>query len=275
MENIMLKNIRTYLSELKRIEELRQNRYNELQEYTGYSLIPGKVKNGITYYNYRKRAAGKVEYAGSQKAPLVINIQQARYLKKSLDIIQKDIALIESFLEKYESISFHHVSSQLPKAYRNVKASNGRTKKKLANSWKKRMEIEKAKYPIIRPEELTQPTIDGNKVRSRGEALIYNYLYEAGYTFVYELPIEGKTRTFYPDFTILSEIDYRSVIRIEHQGMMNDSKYKDKSETREYDYWKNGLLPNRDVYFTYDDNMGNFDIGPIIDILTFKVRPRN
>ena len=54
---------------------------------------------------------------------------------------------------------------------------------------------------------------------------------------------------------------------------MSDPKYKDDSEVREYDYWKNGMLPNRDVYFTYDDNRGGFDIGPIIDILRLRVRP--
>ena len=135
------------------------------------------------------------------------------------------------------------------------------------------MEEEKKKYPIIYPEELTQPTIDGNMVRTKSEALIYNALYEAGYTFVYELPLQGDSRLFYPDFSILSEIDYKTVIRIEHHGMMGDESYRNKAEVREYDYWNNGYLPNRDVYFTYDDRNGKCDFTPIAEILFCRVRP--
>jgi hypothetical protein len=135
------------------------------------------------------------------------------------------------------------------------------------------MEKEKKKYPVYKPEELKHRTIDGSYVRSKSEALIYNALIDAGYTFVYELPLEGKTRLFYPDFTILSEIDYKTEIRIEHHGMMDNLGYKDSAEAREYDYWYNGFLPNRDVYFTYDDNHGNFDMYPITEILRSRVRP--
>ena len=110
-------------------------------------------------------------------------------------------------------------------------------------------------------------------VRSKSEALIYNFLLEAGYTFVYELPVKGSYRTFFPDFTILSEIDFKTEIRIEHQGMYSKNDYRDRSEAREYDYWSNGFLPSRDVYFTFDDNRGGFDIGPIIEILKSRVRP--
>ena len=110
-------------------------------------------------------------------------------------------------------------------------------------------------------------------VRSKSEALIYNFLLEAGYTFVYELPLKGTHRTFFPDFTILSEIDYKTEIRIEHQGMYGKDDYRDRSEAREYDYWSNGFLPGRDVYFTFDDNKGGCDIGPIAEILKSRVRP--
>ena len=89
---------------------------------------------------------------------------------------------------------------------------------------------------------------------------------------MYELPLKGPNRTFYPDFTILSEIDYKTEVRIEHQGMYDKDDYRDRSEAREYDYWSNGFLPARDVYFTFDDNKGGFDIGPILEILKSRVR---
>jgi len=110
-------------------------------------------------------------------------------------------------------------------------------------------------------------------VRSKSEAFIYNYLFEHGYTFVYELPFEKDGKWFYPDFTILSEIDYQSVIIIEHQGAMSVETYRDGAFKREYKYWNAGMLPNYDVYFTYDTNRGAFDISPIKEILHTRVRP--
>ena len=53
---------------------------------------------------------------------------------------------------------------------------------------------------------------------------------------------------------------------------MDDEGYRDNSEAREYDYWYNGFLPGRDVYFTFDDNRGTLDISPIIEILNSRVR---
>ena len=272
MENLMLRYIRRHLANLKNIRERSYRRYMELDPYSSFFLKPGACVNGNTYYNLKRPGEKKRSYLGNQDNPTVIRIQEARYLRKLVEVADQDIILMENFLEQYESISFASINEKLPKSYRNKKSLAARDKKRIATAWKSRMEKKKAKYPVYKPEELKHRTVDGKYVRSKSEGLIYNFLLEGGYTFVYELPLEGKTRLFYPDFSILSEIDYKTVIRIEHHGKMNDPGYRDNAEVREYDYWFNGYLPGRDVYFTYDDNHGNFDIFPIAEILQSRVR---
>ena len=235
-------------------------------------LKPVLRRKNKTYYGARKSGGEKTRYIGAESKPEVCMIRESRYLSRSLEAIERDIQLIENFLAKYESISFTSISEKLPKTYRsNNYRSNIRNM--AAKKWKLQAEAYKATFDPFKPEELTQRTIDGTMVRSKSEALIYNYLLEAGYTFVYELPLKGPGRTFYTDFTVLSEIDYKTEVRIEHQGMYGKNDYRDRSEAREYDYWSNGFLPSRDVYFTFDDNKGGFDIGPIAEILKSRVRP--
>ena len=138
------------------------------------------------------------------------------------------------------------------------------------------MEQYKRTIDLFRPEELIHKTRDGSFVRSKGEALIYNYLLEAGITFVYELPLriryDGKRSLLLPDFTVLCETDNKSIIFIEHQGMMNDPRYRNKFIESVYKYWSNDYLPERDVFFTFDLPNGGFDDTAVKSIIRRFVR---
>lgn len=273
MHTHFIKVMHRHLNDLKVLSTNCDQKLSEFAKYSHALLKYAKKTKNAVYYKGRFPGDEKFRYLGGRSNQIDRNIQAQRFYREFIEIIDRDIALIEDFLAQYEPVDFSNVNSKLPGVYRNSYAASASSVERKALEWKAKMEKYKASKPIIRPEELTQPTIDGKYVRSKAEALIYNYLYEAGYTFVYELPIEGETRLFYPDFTILSEIDFKSVTRIEHHGMLGDPGYRDNAEAREADYWENGFLPNRDVYFTYDDNKGVLDMRPIIEILESKVRP--
>lgn len=273
MEDNALFEVKKLNMELKDLRRRQKLRLNELNEFTAFRLHVTGCINGVTYFSVRRAGETKHRYVGNELKPEIRAIMEARYLQKSLEFLDKDIELLDNFLREFKSVSFRSVTDSLPKTYRSHRSKRNKPKEQLAAEWKEKAEKYKAAKGTFREEELIHTTEDGAKTRSKSEMSIYNYLLAHDYTFVYELPVETGTRTFYPDFSILSEIDYKTVIYIEHQGKMSDPKYKDDSEVREYDYWKNGLLPGRDVYFTYDDNRGGFDIGPIVDILRLRVRP--
>lgn len=266
--------MKRHLENLRTIQTQRAKRLKELTKYSDVQLRYGAIRGDVIYYKGQYPGEKKPRYLGNQSNMIVRRIQEERFCRKSLEIIKEDIVLLEDFLKKYESVAFHHINSKIPKIYRNAYAAKSKSKSRIAQSWKSGMEEYKRGFPVIRPEELIHETVEeGVMTRSKSEALIYNYLYENGYIFIYELPLEGPYRRFYPDFTILSEIDYKTVIRIEHQGMMSDPSYKDNAEAREFDYWQNGFLPSKDVYFTFDNNKGGFELEPIIEILSSRVRP--
>ncbi len=268
----MLNSIKSYYRDLQKMYQTAISRFSQISSFTQYRL---KMQQNKYNCHYLCKAPGeeKYTYLGTRSSKTVIRIHEAYYYRSYLEAIRNNLKLIEGFLEKFESVSFQNIMVKLPKAYRNETAFKARSTNSKKKRWKEEAEAFKASKPIIREHELIHPTIDGNLVRSKAEALIYNHLYENGYTFVYELPLEADGKLFYPDFSILSEIDYVTVIRIEHHGAMGDPGYRDHSEEREANYWMAGYLPNRDVYFTYDDNKGVLDIEPIKDILKLRVRP--
>ena len=102
------------------------------------------------------------------------------------------------------------------------------------------------------------------------------YLLELGVTFVYELPLRikigDKDGLLLPDFTILSERDYKTVLYLEHQGMMSVSKYRTKFNDTVYKYWLNNYLPERDVFFTFDSPNGGFDDTPVRSIVQMYIK---
>lgn len=255
------------------LRDRQQRWFDDVEPYSHMRLKKCKERGDKVYYSIKKPGSDRYVYCGSSTCEEVRLTKEAHYLAKSLPIICNDIDLLEQFLEKYESISFSYINAMLPNLYQGLSVRAAKPRSEIAAEWKAKAEAYKSTFEIIRPEELVQPTLDGKKVRSKSEAMIYNFLLEGGYTFVYELPIETPNRTFYPDFTILSEIDLKTVILIEHQGKYGDDEYRARSDARQYSYWSNGFLPGRDVYFTYDDNRGGFDIRPIVDIVRLRVRP--
>lgn len=272
MKDKVVETVRNNMETLRGIRDLQKSRYRELKRFAGMQLHPGNCVNNVTYYCVRNNSKAPFRYAGNDNNNIVKSIKEARFLALSLQIIEENIELAENFIKGYKDPSFEAISKMLPKSYR-MRVINGFNPVETAREWKEKAEAHKSLFPIIHPENLTQPTIDGKYVRSKSEAMIYNHLTEAGYTFVYELPIQTRDRIFYPDFTILSEIDYETVILIEHQGMLSNPIYRENAEIREFDYWKKGYLPGREVYFTYDDVNGRLDMGPIDDILRMRVRP--
>ena len=272
MEDQLIKDLNIHLIDLKKMQAANTNSLATLQEYTDYHLKQSSEYDGVIYYSIKYPDEEDYGYIGNDTNETVKNVQAAHFLSKQLDYINKDVKLLESFLNKYRPVDSRYIYRKLRKSYRNSKLLGKMSNEQLAKEWKDQAEAYKATFEPYRPEELIHTTNDGTMGRSKSEALIYNYLLEHGYTFVYELPFKKDGKIFYPDFTILSEVDYKTIILIEHQGALKIETYKEHAFEQEFKYWKRGLLPNRDVYFTYDDNRGGFDIRPIKAILHSRVR---
>ncbi len=277
--------LKKLIRQLEDIEARQRKRAQELGGFENIKLEKKISKSGTEYYCSRRREfLGKsnarkttqFKYFGKDSESEVGEIKEAHYLKTSISILEKDIELINRALKLIEDITpYDHASinALLPKVYRSKRNYSYSTRNAEAAIWKKKALERKAKYPPLMPQYLKYKTADGTFVRSKSEVIIYNFLLTLGVTFVYELPIETENGIIWPDFTILSEIDYKTLIIIEHQGMIEDSVYKSKIGDKVKNFIDAGFVPEKTLFLTYDIKDNGLDTSIIQDIIGMRVRP--
>lgn len=102
---------------------------------------------------------------------------------------------------------------------------------------------------------------NGTYYRSAAEAEIARFYTEQGIPFKYEPEIwlNGLHRPIYTDFVIL--IKELNLCKFqEHFGLKNSADYSRKTATTYINYSGAGLLPELDVFYTYDVDDVPFDI---------------
>lgn len=268
MSKTLLFETKSVLSELKQLRKAIVKHSHSLRDYNSLSLVNSfhKGTSNQQYYLRQKGVPGKV-YIKRTDAALVEKIKAAHYYKKLLQVIDTDIKLLEAVNKEYIIPEHDSINKLLPKVYRNESPPAAMHVSPNAKEWKERMEAEKAKRPLYRPEELTYRAQDGTMMRSLSEVIIANYLLSLGITFVYELPFTHRGKMVLPDFAILSPVDNRTVIIIEHQGAMGSEEYQSKFIKTLLFYLGTKMVPNKDVFFTFSHLDRNLDLRQVDYIL--------
>ncbi len=92
----------------------------------------------------------------------------------------------------------------------------------------------------------------GERVRSKSEVIIANYLEKEGIPYRYEYPLNLKGfGRVYPDFTIL-DVKNRRVVYWEHLGLMDNAEYADNAIRKITAYIRNGIIPGDSLLLTYE-----------------------
>ena len=268
MSKTLLFETKSVLAELKNLRKAVDAHSKKLSGYESF-LLANSYDKGSSKQKYylMKKGSTKRKYLGTDRAAGVNKVKAAKYYKKLLQIIDKDIRLLEAVNNDYVLPDHASINSLLPKVYRTDSPPVAMPVSKEAAEWKKKMEERKAKYAPFRPEELKHTALDGTPMRSLSEVNIANYLISLGITYVYELPLTHHGKTILPDFTILSPIDNKTVIIIEHQGAMGNEEYHAKFIRTVLFYLGTKLVPNKDVFFTFNHLNGALDLKQIDCIL--------
>ena len=114
-------------------------------------------------------------------------------------------------------------------------------------------------------------TLKGDSVRSKSELSIANMLYSKGIPYRYEQEIQVDGIYICPDFIVYVETENKVKI-LEHCGMMFDRGYQADYARKVATYIAGGYMPDRDVFFTYDDKDGNLDTRLIEKIIEENFR---
>ena len=95
-------------------------------------------------------------------------------------------------------------------------------------------------------------TEKGERVRSKSEKILADYLYRHGIPYKYERPLylEGFG-IVYPDFTILARKTGEEIYW-EHNGKMDDPVYARSAVKKIETYEKNNIFPGEKLILTYE-----------------------
>ena len=267
------------LRDLKRMRDRMGRQLDGLSNYDGWVLCKeGQKQAGHDYYDVIRPGAKRKTYLGSDRSEDVLNVKRFRYALKAIDVLNSNISLLENLIANYIAPDYGHINDLLPATYRTDLAkaaahSYTHDMPPEAVAWMENLKIEKAKYPLYRPEQLKHPAMDGTMMRSKSEVIIANILLLSGISFVYEAPLFVSGRNILPDFTILSLIDLKSEIIIEHQGMVFVEEYADKFIRTLKTYLQTEWIPNENLFFTFDDARGTLDPRQVISILRQHIKP--
>ncbi|MBR2548033.1 MAG: hypothetical protein IKF07_07585 [Eubacterium sp.] len=239
-----------------------------------------KRKNDISYYYKYARKNGKRKqvYLGTIDSPKLKSVVDSSFKAEMLKILKYDHDLLSKVLKLFRKYSTADVLTRLSPCLADypIKTVFDDAMNELYR-WTN-MQYDKNSYPIKGPEILT---VDGTRVRSKSECIIYNALRYAMIPFRYEPFLEfdspdpaksGMSEYFAPDFMIKC-LD-GSYIIIEHAGMLGSKNYSDELSWKLRVYCYNNYVPNVNLFITADGPDGSIDtqaLSQLIETIWWRI----
>ncbi len=223
------------------------------------TLPEGKLtvnRNGAKAY-YSKIESGKKTYLGTAANENVKALQRRRFLEKSIQRIDCNLKLMNQYMRQYQPIDRLSVLQALPSAYHDTEDL-----RLSAGDWEQEPYDKSTQYP----EWLTHQTLKGELVRTKSEALVANLLYNKGIPYHYEENLKLPEGVIAPDFKIVVRSENRFKL-LEHCGLLGSDKYVRRFNWKLQTYIRNGYIPWRDVFFTFDDPHGSIDTKAISQMM--------
>ena len=211
------------------------------------SLVLNNSKNSPQWYLLKKNENGKYikTYLDKSKHDTIEKLARKAYLDALIKDKQNEVDSINAYLKKRK-----------PKDISKFLDINSPYCKLLFNTnW----EYEKYPKSNKKPEHLKHPTLKGDMVRSKSEALIANTLFDLQIPYRYEWCSVIAGVPMDPDFTIYSFKKNKYIIW-EHIGRVDDPEYYPGMMKKLDTYLSNGYLPGKNLILTFEDSKHPLDI---------------
>ena len=206
---------------------------------------------------YSKFQSGTKTYLGTAANEEVKSLQQRRILEASIQRIDSNLKLMDQYVRQYQPVDRMSVLQTLPKAYHNAEDLS-----QCGDEWERAPYDKSTQYP----QWLTHQTLKGELVRTKSEALVANLLYNKGIPYHYEENLEFPEGVIAPDFKVAVRSENRFKL-LEHCGLLGSDRYVRKFNWKLQTYIRNGYIPWRDVFFTFDDLNGSIDTRAISQMM--------
>lgn len=250
-----------------------QARYLEEVKQMPDGNLNGKIVGNHYYFYLQERC---VTEKGVRYVERVINgpnvkeqieaLKRKRFLLKSLNLLDRNIKLLERFLLRFTEFDPAEIEAGLSEVYRRVQME-------VTECQDGRRTLEEQCVPDgggyedshlgnsgnpFKSEKLIHVTGSGLRVRSKSEAIIADLLDEAGVPFQYEAKLKIGEKIIYPDFKIPAP-DENCFIYWEHFGLTNSEDYLDSMDRKLKLYRSGGITPWDHLITTYDTPEGAID----------------
>lgn len=250
-----MKDSRDYIAQAAAEQRaVKQEYQQQLKTLPAGKLTVARQGKGTYYSEFE---AGSKTYLGTADNEMVKALQQRRFLEASIQRIDHNLKLMDQYVQAYQPIDRLSVLQALPGAYRDTEDLN-----LTGDTWAQAPYDKSTQYP----QWLTHQTLKGDLVRTKSEALVANLLYNKGIPYHYEENLKLPEGVIAPDFKIAVRSENRFKL-LEHCGMLGSDKYVRRFNWKLQTYIRNGYIPWRDVFFTFDDLSGSIDTKAISQMM--------
>lgn len=233
---------------------IRKIEGRQIKTADGWLYCATGKDNSRYYLQKRMDKTGKMKntFIGDETSQAVKEIKSGRFYSDTLKRLKVDRKLLEAMLKNYREYSPESVYGDMPRAYKDLSPECFTDQRyEELREWAEG-EFESSGYEFTGS---VSTTIDGKRVRSKGEVAIYNLLVLYKIPFRYEFKIilddvDGTKIARYPDFTIL--LADGSLLYWEHAGAFDNDKYYRNFCQKLRAYFNTGITLGDNLIVTSD-----------------------
>lgn len=218
--------------------------------------------NGSTQF-YQFFPGKKKIYLSKKNQGLIGALAQKQYNIELSKFLDEQLNLMLTFEEAKKPQSVQKVFDSLPEEIKEFVTPCEVSDTQFLKQWLSKP-YSTNPYPI----KSIYTTMNGEKVRSKSEALIADRLKAYGIPYKYECPLCIGGKTIYPDFTILN-INTRQEVYFEHFGMMDNPVYVEKFLTRMDLYHENEIIDGINLFYTFEIEERPFDLSALNSLIEY------
>lgn len=195
------------------------------------------------------------QYIPTKEKELIQKLTLKKYYQDELNKLLLQKQAIDNYLSQFQTYSKKHPpmldSSSL---YYPVMMQHFETQDEYAKQW----HDQPFEPPIDKYNNHTKTTVLKEKVISKSEQQIADFLWSNNIPYKYECPLQLGNIIVHPDFTILHPRTHE-IYYWEHMGMMDSKNYYYKNCNKIKDYCDNGIYPGDHLILTFETNDNSID----------------
>jgi len=246
------------LKEQFRLETIMKEAKNRLENAPKGRLRLSKSHNHIQYYwCVDDKKVG--DYIPKENGILAQQLAQKAYDEKILRLAEKRYSQIRKLVKDYTDDELENIYLKEHSIRQKLIHPVEPTWEQILNEWIAK-EYDGKEFHEDMPVILTEK---GERVRSKSEKIIADYLYRNGIEYKYECPLYLKGMGIvYPDFTLLSR-KIRKEVYWEHNGKCDDIPYARNMVKKINAYENNGIFQGERLILTYETEQTILNTGKI------------